>query len=465
MTEQAYDLVVIGSGPGGYIAAIRAAQLGMHVACVEKDAALGGTCLNVGCIPSKALLDSTERYHEVKHGLRAHGIVVGGVEVDLKAMMARKEKVVQILTRGVATLFKKHRIDWVQGLGQLAAADTVLVKGAKEQALQARRVLIATGSAPIALPNLPFDGTRIITSTEALSLPAVPRRLLVIGGGAVGLELGSVWRRLGAEVQVVEMLDRLVPGADNRMAAALQQALERQGIAFHLGTTASRADASAEGVRVELQSNGKKSEVVCDAVLVAVGRRPYTDGLGLDRVGVATDQRGRVVVDSFYATNVPGVFAIGDVIAGPMLAHKAEEEGIAAVEHMAGVAGHVNYDAIPSIVYTWPELASVGLSEEQATESGHQVRVGSFPFVANGRARCMNETDGLVKIIADAQTDRILGVHILGPRASDLIAEATVALEFSASAEDIARSVHAHPTLAEAIKEAALAVADRTLNR
>jgi dihydrolipoamide dehydrogenase len=463
--EDPYDLLVIGSGPGGYVAAIRAAQLGMRVACVEKDRALGGTCLNVGCIPSKALLDSSEHFHAVRTGLAVHGIKVGTVELDLAAMMARKDKVVKTLTQGVAGLFRKHAVERIAGSARLLSAEAVeVVNGADTRRLRARRLLIATGSAPVQLPGLPFDGTRIISSTEALVLKTVPQRMLVIGAGAVGLELGSVWKRLGADVLVVEFMDRIVPGMDRGMGQQLQRALEKQGLVFRLQTTATAARVSAGSVRVTLESAGQTVEHECDVVLVAVGRRSFTDGLKAPEIGVALDERGRIQVGEHYATSVPGVYAIGDVIDGPMLAHKASEEGIAAVECMAGQAGHVSYDAIPSVVYTWPELASVGMSEEQAASREIQFQVGSFPFIANGRARCMNETDGLVKILADRNTDRVLGIHILGPRASDLIAEAVIVIEFGGSAEDIARSVHAHPTLPEAVKEAALAVHQRAIH-
>ena len=465
MAADRYDLVVIGAGPGGYVAAIRAAQLGMRVACVEKDQALGGTCLNVGCIPSKALLDSSELYHQARHGLGAHGIKVDGLELDLAAMMARKDRVVRGLTGGVASLFKKNKVVWVQGAARLAGAGRVVLRGGNgEQTLEAARVLIASGSAPTPLRSLPFDGERIVSSTEALSLARVPERMLVIGAGAVGLELGSVWSRLGAEVTVVEIVDRILPGMDRGMAAQLQRALERQGLAFRLETEARSAARTARGVRVTLASKGGTADVEADVVLVAVGRRPYTEGLGARELGLTVDERGRLVVNERFETSVAGVFAIGDVIAGPMLAHKASEEGVIAVECMAGQPAHVNYDAIPNIVYTWPELASVGLSEEEAAARGLAVAVGTFPFVANGRARCMNETDGGVKVLADARTDRIVGLHILGPRASDLIAEAALAMEFDASAEDVARSVHAHPTLPEAVKEAALAVSKRAIH-
>jgi dihydrolipoamide dehydrogenase len=455
------DLIVVGAGPGGYVAAIRAAQLGLHVACVEKERALGGTCLNVGCIPSKALLDSSELYWQARRGLAAHGVTVRGVELDLAAMMARKDKVVRGLTQGVASLFKKNGIEWVRGSAQLAGAGRVVVG---DRTLEAARILIATGSVPLALRGLPFDGERIVDSTGALALAHVPERLLVVGAGAVGLELGSVWSRLGAQVTVVEFMDEIVPGMDRGMAVQLRRALERQGLAFRLETGATAAERTASGVRVTLESKGGRTEEEADVVLVAIGRRANLDGLGAAEAGVALDERGRIRVDQRFETSVPGVFAIGDAIPGPMLAHKAEEEGIAAVELMAGVAGHVDYEAIPSVVYTAPELASVGIGEEEAARRGVAVAIGTFPFMANGRARCLGETEGGVKVLADARTDRIVGVHILGPRASDLIAEAVLAMAFGASAEDVARTVHAHPTLPEAVKEAALAVGKRAIH-
>ena len=471
MAESAYDLVVIGSGPGGYIAAIRAAQLGMRVACVEKDATLGGTCLNIGCIPSKALLESSERFHALTHQFPAHGIVAADVRLDLAKLLARKDTVVKTVTRGVEGLFKKHKITWARGTGRIAAADRVDVQAAQAaagtsgaQSLTTKRILIATGSAPIELPMARFDGVRIVSSTEALSLSAVPKRMIVIGGGAIGLEMGSVWSRLGADVLVIEMLDRLVPGMDSKMAKLLRRSLEKQGLRFALRSTLTRAERSGETITVTVASDGAERQETCDVVLVAVGRRPYTEGLGLAEVGVRLDERGRIVVDQDFATNVAGIYAIGDVIPGLMLAHKAEDEGVAAVERMAGLAGHVNYDAIPNVVYTHPELASVGRSEDDCAQQGLQVRIGVFPFAANGRARGMGEIEGEVKVIADAATDRVLGIHIFGPHASDVIAEAALAIEFSASAEDIGRSVHAHPTLAEALKEAALAVDGRPLN-
>jgi dihydrolipoamide dehydrogenase len=463
MADAPFDLVVIGSGPGGYVAAIRAGQLGMKVACVEKYPSLGGTCLNVGCIPSKALLDSSEHVHQARHAFAAHGIRAT-VEVDLAVMMARKQKVVDALTRGVGTLFKKNKVERVQGVARLVSPTEIEVAGDTPRTLTTQRVLIATGSKPVALNNVPYDGRRIVHSTDALALPEPPQRLLVVGAGAIGLELGSVWRRLGSEVHVVELLDRIVAGADAASAKLLQRALEKQGITFEFGASVKQARVEGERVTVTIAQGDATRDEQADVLLVAVGRRPYTEGLGAAEIGVRIDERGRIVVDEHYATTVPGVFAIGDVIAGPMLAHKAEEEGIAAVERMAGQAGHVNYAAVPNVVYTWPELAGVGMTEEQAKEEGRAVKIGTFPFLANGRAKAMEERDGQVKIIADATTDRLLGAHIVGPRASDIIAELAFAIEMEASAEDIARSVHAHPTLPEAIKEAALAVDGRAIH-
>ena len=467
MSADSFDLIVIGSGPGGYVAAIRAAQLGMRVACVEKYPSLGGTCLNVGCIPSKALLDSSEHFDMASHGFAAHGIQVAGVALDLPTMMARKAQVVKELTRGVEGLFKKNKIERVAGTGRLVAANELEVTGeAGTRRLQATRLLIATGSKPASLPGIAFDGRRIVHSTDALMLPEVPKHMLVVGAGAIGLELGSVWRRLGAEVTVLEFFERIVPGSDAGSAKLLQRALERQGMKFQFGVSARSARVVGDTVQVEVApaAGGDAVTHTTDVLLVAVGRRPYTEGLGARELGIAFDARGRIVVDERYETNVKGVFAIGDVIAGPMLAHKAEEEGVACVERMAGIAGHVNMDCIPNVVYTWPELASVGWSEEDARLQGREVKVGAFPFLANGRAKAMGEKDGQVKIVADAVTDRILGAHVVGPHASAIIAELVVAMELGASAEDIARSVHAHPTLPEAVKEAALAVGGRALH-
>ncbi len=463
MTETSFDLIVIGAGPGGYVAAIRAAQLGMKTACVEKYPSLGGTCLNVGCIPSKALLDSSEHFAHARHGLSAHG-VKATVELDLPKMMSRKDAVVRQLTRGVGSLFQKNGVTRLEGTGRIVAPGQVEVTGpAGTQVHTTARILIATGSKPVALPGIAFDDRRIVHATQALALPEVPKRLGVIGAGAIGLELGSVWLRLGSEVTVLEFMDRIVPGMDRESGAILKKSLERQGMKFSFGAAAKAARVDGDVVRVTVAQGESTSEFECDVLLVAVGRRPYSEGLGAREAGVAFDARGRITVDGEYRTNVPGIWAIGDVIPGPMLAHKAEEEGIAAVERMAGVAGHVAYECVPNIVYTWPELASVGMTEDEARERG-EIAVGKFPFLANGRAKAMDEKEGQVKIVADAKTDRILGAHIVGPRASDMIAELAVAMEFGASAEDIARSVHAHPTLAEAVKEASLAVGKRAIH-
>ena len=466
MSETTYDLVVIGSGPGGYVAAIRAAQLGMKTACVEKYPTLGGTCLNVGCIPSKALLDSSEHFDFARHALAAHG-VRASVELDLATMMKRKDGVVRDLTRGIEGLFRKHGIERVDGAGRIVDAERVEVTGAAgARMLATRRILVATGSKPAALPGIAFDGTRIVHSTEALALPEVPGRLLVIGAGAIGLELGSVWRRLGSEVMVLEYLDRIVPGMDAGSVKLLQRALEKQGMKFRFGVAAKTALVEGGEVRVGIEpaGGGERTLETCDVLLVAVGRRPFTEGLGALEAGIRMDPRGRIEVDEHYQTSLPGVYAIGDVIAGPMLAHKAEEEGIACVERLHGMPGHVSYGCIPNVVYTWPELASVGVTEEEAGTQGLEIAVGVFPFLANGRARAMGERDGQVKILADARTDRVVGAHIVGPRASDLIAELAFAMEMGASSEDLARSVHAHPTLPEAVKEAAMAVARRAIH-
>jgi dihydrolipoamide dehydrogenase len=458
-SNSSFDLIVIGAGPGGYVAAIRAAQLGFRTACVEREY-LGGTCLNVGCIPSKALLDSSERFHYAKHNFTRHGIVGGGeLKLDLAKMLARKDEVVRQLTGGVGMLFRKNKIEHLKGHGRITGANTVEVKGndGSLNSYQTKRILIATGSAPIELPGLKFDEKNILSSTGGLTIPKVPKKMILVGAGYIGLELGSVWNRLGSEVLVLEFLDRCLPPSDGEMAGLLQKSLEKQGLKFKFGTVAESAQVSGDKVKVTWKSGDQKGTEEVDKVLVCVGRRPVTDGLGLKEAGVQMDKKGFVTVDEQYTTSVPSIFAIGDVIGGVMLAHKAEEEGVACVEMMAGKAGHVNYHACPSVVYTHPELAQVGLTEEEASKRG-PIKVGKFPFLANGRAKGMDETEGLVKIIGDAKTDKILGVHILGAHASDVISEAVVAVEFAASCEDLARTFHAHPTLPEAVKEAALAV-------
>ena len=463
-----YDLIVIGSGPGGYVCAIRAAQLGMKVAVVEKDKTFGGTCLNVGCIPSKALLHASERYEETGQLFDKMGIKVGKPKLDLAAMMKFKDEGVDGNVKGVAYLLKKNKIDTVQGTGRIAAPGKVEVKsaGGKSETLEAKAIVIATGSDVARLPGIDIDEKRVVSSTGALVLDKVPERLLVVGAGVIGLELGSVWRRLGSDVIVVEFLDRILPGIDNEVCRQFQRILERQGIKFKLSSKVTAVDANGKTLKasVEPAAGGAAETIEADVVLVSIGRVPFTDGLGLEGVGVRTDNKGRVMVDEHFATNVPGVYAIGDVIAGPMLAHKAEDEGVAVAEIIAGQAGHVNYDVIPNVVYTFPEIASVGKSEEELKAAGVAFNVGKFPFTANGRAKINHQTDGFVKILADAKTDRVLGVHIVGADAGNMIAEAAVAMEFGAASEDIARTCHAHPTLTEAVKEAALAVAKRSIN-
>ena len=462
MAEQ-FDLLIIGAGPGGYVCALRAAQLGLKVACAEKRATLGGTCLNVGCIPSKALLHSSENYAALTHDFAAHGISATGVGLDLAKMQARKAEVVSANVKGVEYLFRKNKVTWLKGEARIAAPGKVVVAGTE---YSARNIVIATGSESMPLPGVTVDETRIVTSTGGLELPTVPKHLVVIGGGVIGLELGSVWRRLGAEVTVIEFLDRILPGMDKEIATAFQRILTKQGMKFRLGTKVTAAAAGADGVALTLEpaKGGAAEPLAADVVLLAIGRRPVTAGLGLEELGVALDERGRVKTDAHYATNVPGIYALGDAIAGPMLAHKAEDEGVALAEILAGQAGHVNYAAIPGIVYTWPEVASVGQTEEELKATGTAYRVGKFPFTANGRARAMGDTDGMVKILADKTTDRLLGAHIVGPDAGALIAELVTAMEFGASAEDVARICHAHPTLSEAVKEAALAVDGRALH-
>ena len=460
-----YDVVIIGAGPGGYVAAIRAAQLGLRTACVESRGSLGGTCLNIGCIPSKALLQSSEKFAEASRTLAEHGIKIGEVGLDLGTMMGRKDQVVTTLTRGVEFLFRKNKVDWLKGKARIAAPGRVAIAGAdgSAQEVEAGAIVIATGSESMPLPGIEIDERRILSSTGALALDHVPERLVVIGGGYIGLELGSVWQRLGAKVIVVELLDHIVPNMDRELATALQRVLTRQGIKFKLGARVAGIGHSADGVTVAIEGAERES-LVADAALVAIGRRPYTQGLGLDAIGVARDGQGRVVVDDGFATNIPGIYAIGDAIRGPMLAHKAEEEGIAVAERLAGQKPSIDYNAIPAVVYTWPEVASVGGTEEELKAAGTGYRTGKFPFTANPRARTNGDTEGFVKILADSATDRVLGVHIIGPDAGTMIAEAALAIEFGASAEDIARTSHAHPTLSEAIKEAALAVDGRAIH-
>jgi dihydrolipoamide dehydrogenase len=462
-TAENFDVIVIGSGPGGYVCAIRAAQLGLKTACVEKRETLGGTCLNIGCIPSKALLQSSENFHAAQADFKDHGIQIDGIKLDLARMQARKAEVVSANVKGVEFLFRKNQVAWLKGAGHIEAPGRVSVDGKN---YGAKHIIIATGSESIPLHGVAVDEKRIVTSTGALALSEVPGHLVVIGGGYIGLELGSVWRRLGSEVTVVEFLDRLVPGMDGETGKAFERILARQGLKFRLGTKVTAAETTASGVTltVEKAAGGTPETMTADVVLVAIGRRPFTAGLGLEAAGVAISERGFVTTDAGYATNVAGIYAIGDVTRGPLLAHKAEEEGVALAEILAGQAGHVNYGVIPGVVYTWPEVASIGATEEQLKRDSVSYTVGKFPFTANGRARAMGYTDGFVKILADKRTDRILGAHIIGPDAGTLIAEIATAMEFGASAEDVARTCHAHPSLNEAVKEAALAVEGRALH-
>ncbi len=462
-----YDLIIIGTGPGGYVCAIRASQLGLKVAVVEKRATHGGTCANVGCIPSKALLHASEAYEEAGHGFAAMGINVKP-ELDLARMLAFKDEGVAGNVQGVAYLLKKNKVDVFRGMGRIAAAGSVTVELAAggTETLAAKSIVIATGSDIARLPGIDIDESIVVSSTGALTLQTVPAKLLVIGAGVIGLELGSVWRRLGAEVTVVEYLDRILPGMDADVAKQFQRLLEKQGFKFRLASkvTGLTRDASGCNVAVEPASGGTAESIFADVVLVAIGRVPFTDGLGLAEAGVKVDGRKRIEVDKHFATSVPGIYAIGDVIAGPMLAHKAEDEGLAVAEILAGQAGHVNYGVIPSVVYTYPEVASVGRTEEELKAAGIAYAAGKFPFTANGRAKVNRTSDGFVKVLADANTDRVLGVHIVGPSAGELIAEAAILMEFGGSAEDLARTCHAHPTLAETVKEAALAVAKRAIH-
>jgi len=468
MSDKQYDLVIIGGGPGGYVAAIRAAQLGMKTACVEGRGALGGTCLNVGCIPSKALLQSSEKYAEAAKHFAEHGITVEGLGLDVAAMMARKDKVVTGLTGGIAMLFKKNKIDYVKGWGSIPAVGSVKValEGGGEETLTAKKILIATGSESTPLPGVDTDEKQVVTSTGALALDKVPGKMVVIGAGVIGLEMGSVWSRLGAEVTVVEFLDRILPGMDGEIAKQTQRVLGKQGLKFKLGTKVTGAKTGKGGVALTLEpaKGGDVEEMQADVVLVAIGRRPFTEGLGLKELGVAMDNRGVIQVDEDFKTSVDGIYAIGDCVPGPMLAHKAEEDGVIAVERMTGQKSHLDYNLVPGVVYTWPEVASVGKTEEQLKEAGVAYKVGKFPFMANSRARATGDTDGVVKILADKTTDKVLGVHIVGPLAGDILAEAVTIMEFGGTSEDIARTCHSHPGMGEAMKEAALAADGRAIH-
>ena len=461
-----YDLIVIGTGPGGYVCAIRAAQLGLKTAVVEKRATHGGTCLNVGCIPSKALLHASELFEEAGHSFGKMGIGVGKPKLDLAAMMKFKDEGVDGNVKGVDFLLKKNKIDAFHGAARIVAPGKVEVKGEGTQTLETKNIVIATGSDVARLKGIELDQKRVVSSDDAIALDKVPQRLLVVGAGVIGLELGSVWRRLGSQVTVVEFLDRILPGIDGEVARQFQRILQRQGMTFKLSSKVTAVDTSGKTLKakVEPAAGGAAETIEADVVLVAIGRVPFTEGLGLEAAGVKKDNRGRVIVDQHFATNVPGIYAIGDVIAGPMLAHKAEDEGMAVAEILAGKAGHVNYDAIPNVIYTFPEVASVGKTEEELKEAGIAYNAGKFPFTANGRAKVNLTTDGFVKVLADAKTDRVLGLHIVGADAGTMIAEAAVAIEFGAAAEDIARTSHAHPTLTEAVKEAALAVGKRAIH-
>jgi dihydrolipoamide dehydrogenase len=471
MPDKIYDLIIIGGGPGGYVAAIRASQLGMSVAVVEQRDALGGVCLNEGCIPSKALLDSSELFAQARDRFGIHGIQVDPPRLDLARMMARKDDVVKKNVDGIAYLFKKNNITLFQGSGRIVVKgeDSLSVEVTRtahggQETLKGRRILLATGSKAVELPGLPFDGERIVSAREALSFKTVPEHLLVIGAGYIGLELGSIWLRLGAKVTVVEMLDKPLPTMDGQTADTLVRSLKKQGMKFLFGTRVNSAVMEGDGFKVNLSGTSGDQDMLCDRVLVAVGRRPLLEGVGIEEAGIALDASGRVIVDENYQTGAAGIYAVGDLVQGPMLAHKASEEGVVAVERMHGEASVVDYDYLPGVCYTWPEAASVGKTEEQLKSAGVAYSVGRFNFLANGRARCMDETDGFVKILAQAQTGRVLGVHIVGPRASDMIAEAVTAMTFGATAEDMAMTFHAHPTLSEAMKEAALDVMKRAIH-
>ena len=463
MSDQNYDVIVIGSGPGGYVCAIKCAQLGLKTACVEGRESLGGTCLNIGCIPSKALLHASERFDESANHFENLGIDIPAPKVNLKNMMAHKQSVIDANTQGIEFLFKKNKVDWLKGWGEITSEDTVKVG---KESYTAKNIIVATGSDVVSLPGIDIDEKKIVSSTGALELTKVPKSMVVIGGGVIGLEMGAVWSRLGAKVTVVEFLDRILPGMDTDCAKGMQKILEKKGIEFKLSTKVTSAKAGKSDVALELEpaSGGKVEKVKADVVLVAVGRKAYTDNLGLADVGVELNERGQIVTGECFETNVDGIYAIGDVIAGPMLAHKAEDEGVILAEMLAGQSGQIDYNLIPGVVYTHPEVASIGKTEEQLKDAGVAYKIGKFPFMANGRARAMQATDGFVKILADKATDKILGCHILGPEAGNLIHEVAAVMEFGGSAEDLARTCHAHPTLAEVVKEAAMDAFDKPLH-
>jgi len=459
-----FDVTVIGGGPAGYVCAIRLAQLGLNTACIESRGSLGGTCLNIGCIPSKSLLNLSENFHKAKN-FADIGIETGEVKLNLKKMMENKDKSVLVLTKGVEFLFKKNKVTYIKGTGTLKSRDEILVKNNEEEkTIKSDKIIISTGSAPLSLPGIEFDEKQILSSTGALSISKLPKKMIVVGGGYIGLEMGSVWSRLGTEVQVVEYLDHITPGLDKEISSEFMKILKKQNIKFDLNTKVEKISKSSEGVIVEISNKGNKSKLEADVVLISVGRKPYTDNLNLDQIGVILDKKGRVKVNKNFETNIKNIYAIGDVIDGPMLAHKAEEEGIAVAELIAGQSGHVNYNLIPGVIYTSPEVAYVGENEEQLKEKNINYKIGKFPFMANSRAKAINQAEGFVKILADSSTDRVLGVHIIGPHAGEMIAEMSVAMEFGASSEDIARTCHAHPTFSEAIKEAALSVDKRQIH-
>ena len=465
--NKVYDLIVIGGGPGGYVCAIRAAQLGLRVACVESRGTLGGTCLNVGCIPSKSLLNLSENYKKVKNNFSQQGIEVGEVKLNIKKMMSNKNKSVQILTKGIEFLFKKNKVDYLKGKGVIfSPSDVIVYNDGKKLSYKTKNIVIATGSSPMSLPGIDIDEKNIISSTGALSFSSVPKSMVVIGGGYIGLEMGSVWSRLGTEVTVIENLDFITPGMDREISNEFKKILIKQGIKFKLNCKVLSVINKDNKVEVQFEDNNNKTKenIIVDKALISVGRKPFTEGLNLSKIGVKKDSKGKIKVDKKLQTNIKNIYAIGDVIDGPMLAHKAEEEGIAVAEILAGQSGHVNYDVIPGVIYTSPEVAYVGKTEETLKKNNIDFKVGKFPFMANSRAKVNNETEGFVKILADTKTDRVLGVHIIGPHCGDMIAEMALAMEFGASSEDIARTCHAHPTHTEAIKEAALAVDKRPIH-